>query len=193
MKVHLIHGIRSQGQCTVDDLLPYLSQWEVAYPDYGYIVELETPFVNQIIVGTLLPYIGQDDVLIGHSNGCALIYEAMQKLQKVGGAVFINAALERGITRPPSWPGIDVYFNSGDKVTEAAAIGAQLGIVDRDWGEMGHVGYSGNDPLIVNIDCGEQRNMPVVSGHSDLFSPQNITSWGPFIASRINEHITKAS
>jgi len=189
MKIHLIHGIRSVGQVSVDELVPYLTGFEIAYPDYGYILELETKIVNSIIVGAILPYVATDDVLVGHSNGCAVAFEVMSRLNKVGGAVFINAALRQDVVRPPSCPWIDVYFNAGDQITELAAVGARLGIVDGLWGEMGHAGYDGPDPQITNIDCCDERNMPMVWGHSAIFEKKNISAWGPYIAERIRKRL----
>jgi hypothetical protein len=40
------------------------------------------------------------------------------------GGIFINAALEQNILRRPWVPWIDVYFNAGDEITEAAQLGA---------------------------------------------------------------------
>jgi len=188
--IHLLHGIRTGGPSPIEGLIPYLTGFEVAYPDYGFVWELETRIVNSAIVGTLLPYVKASDILIGHSNGCAIAYEMMQRAPQVAGAVFINAALETNIVRPPSCPWIDVYFNPGDQITELAQIGAAVGVVDRDWGQMGHAGYSGTDINITNINCGEQRNMPIVSGHSDFFTDRNLASWGPYLATRIQEHVS---
>jgi len=189
MTIHLIHGIRSVGDCTVDEMVPYLTGFEVAYPDYGYILGIETRFVNGLIVGTLAPYIGPDDILICHSNGCAVAYELMHKLPQIGGAVFINAALQRAIVRPRSCPWIDVYFNAGDQATQLAAVGAVIGVVDPDWGEMGHAGYFGVDKAITNIDCANTPGMPIVSGHSDIFTAAKLADWAPFIVKRIQAHI----
>jgi hypothetical protein len=50
-----------------------------------------------------------------------------------------------------------VYFNAGDEITETAQLGAEIGITDPVWGEMGHAGYRGDDPFITNINCGDDR------------------------------------
>jgi hypothetical protein len=184
LTVHLIHGIHTAGFTpTLAGFLPLLKDWR--YPDYGYIYGLETRTLNPVIVGTLKPYIAPDDVLICHSNGCAIAYDLMQQERMVvAGAIFINAALERDIERPAGCPWIDVYFNSGDEITQAAKIGAALGLTDPVWGEMGHAGYSGRDPLIANIDCGNTPGMPAVSGHSDFGTPEKFAKWGPFALAR---------
>lgn len=170
----------------IEGLIPYLVPRAVAYPDYGWIAGLETRVVNPIIVGTIKPYIGPEDILICHSNGCAIGYDLMNRGVKMGGAIFINAALEQKINRPAGVPWIDVYYNSGDTVTEAAKLGAELGLTDLVYGEMGHAGYLGTDLAITNYNCGATLRMSVVSGHSDFFT--KLADWGPFLVKKLEAH-----
>ena len=192
--IHLIHGIHTEGPSPVEGLISYL-EGEVAYPDYGWIAGLETKIANPIVVGTLKPYVKPGDLMIGHSNGCAIIYDLLNQGVEVGGVVFINAALEQAITRPQKCPWIDVYFNSGDEITEAAKLGAELRLTDPVWGEMGHGGYKGTDLKITNINCGAYQGtpfaaagMPPVAGHSDFFTPSKLAIWGPYLVKRLKEH-----
>lgn len=180
MRVHLVHGIHTQGAGPIAGLAPFLKAAgfdEILCPDYGYILGLGTKVLNPVIVGTLLPYIQPGDCVVGHSNGCAILYDLMSKGAPIRKAAFINAALEQEIRPPASVTRIDVYFNAGDEVTEAAKLAEELGWVDLVWGEMGHAGYSGSNPNIVNHDCG-----PQVSGHSAFFEPANLAIWGPILA-----------
>jgi hypothetical protein len=188
MTVHLVHGIHTQGASPVQGLIPYLTAagFETRYPDYGWIAGLETKIANPIICGSLRPYIATDDIVVGHSNGCAILYDMLQSGLKVSGAVFINAALEQSIQ--PLAPWTDVYYNPGDDITEAAELGAKLGLTDRTWGAMGHGGYVGNAPSIVSYNCGLTSGMPVVWGHSDFFTPANLVFWAPFLIARIKQH-----
>jgi hypothetical protein len=180
---HLIHGIHDVGVTPIEKLIPYLAPYAVAYPDYGYILGVESREINPAIVGTMRPYVQQNDILIGHSNGCAIAYDLMNTGVKVAGAIFINAALTQDIKLPVECPWIDVYFNEGDEITEAAKVAAKLGIVDPVYGECGHAGYSGRDPAIRNFDCAHTPSMPICSGHSDFFN--HLEAWGPFLANRI--------
>jgi hypothetical protein len=161
---------------------------EVTYPDYGYELAIETRVINGMIEGTLLPYIKPGDVLIGHSNGCAIAYHLMLLGAPAEGAVFINGALETAIGRPGSCEWIDVYWNAGDDITEIAEIGADLHLYDSIWGELGHSGYIGFDPKITNINCGATAGLPAVSGHSDFFTPDKLKVWGPYLANRLKAH-----
>src|SRR5271170_6411985 len=107
MTVHLIHGIHTEGLSPINGLMPFLPA-PIAYPDYGWIAGLETKIANPIIVGCLAPYIARSDILICHSNGCAVAYDLMHRGVSVAGAIFINGALERNISRPIGCPWIDV-------------------------------------------------------------------------------------
>lgn len=187
--IHLLHGIRSGGPSWLEGFIPLFAPLAVAYPDYGWIEELETKRLNPIIVGVMRPYIQPTDVLICHSNGCAIAYDLMNAGVKMAGAVFINAALERNIVRPPTVGWIQVYFNAGDEITEAAQIAERLGLVDPVWGEMGHAGYSGADPLITNTDCGATPGEPFLSGHSDMGTPTKFTAWGELITQRVETEL----
>lgn len=194
MKIHLIHGIRSEPNSPVRNLIPYLQSagFQVKYPEYGYELALETRIFNPMFVGTLFPYIEPGDIFVCHSNGCALAYELMKRGVPVDGAIFINGALEQSIARPYPAKWIDVYFNSGDEITEAAKLGAAIGVVDREWGCLGHAGYIGGDDEISSINCGSTQGMPQVSGHSDFFTPGKLAAWAPYLIDRIHAHLARA-
>ena len=192
MRIILIAGIHTTlTNPTVPNLIPYLQSpvYNVAHPNYGYILAAETRRINPMCTRLLAPFIEGGDVLVGHSNGCNIIYDLLDVLVNAGnaprGLVFINAALEPKITLPADIEWCDDYFNGGDTVTEVAEIAAWLGTAPRTWGEMGHSGYVGTDPRITNHDCGNTPGMPKVNGHSDLFTPANLPMWGKFIGDRI--------
>lgn len=186
MRIHFIHGIRTIPTSPVDGILPYLKTIaETRFPDYGYELALDVRRINPMIVGALLPYIEPGDAIVGHSNGCAIACDLVQRGAPADQLVFINGAVNNDIGFPASVKRVDVYWNTGDTITEAARVGALLGLVDPSWGEMGHTGYRGNDPRVTNFDCGAAPDMPVVSGHSDFFSPAKLRHWGPFLAGRL--------
>jgi len=193
-RVHVVHGILDPvGKAGLLKLVPYLQQagFDVRVPDYGLITAVETRIANPIIVRTLCPYIEPGDLYIGHSNGCAIGYDLIHgEGVRLAGAVFINGALRRDIALPePTWA--DVYFNAGDEATVAAVTTAMLGLSDPVWGEMGHAGYSGSNPHITNIDCGQPAviSLPRVSGHSDIFTAGKVERWAPYIVQRILDRI----
>jgi hypothetical protein len=182
-------------------LVPYFRQagFDVRVPDYGLITAVETRIANPLIVRTLTPYVEPGDLYIGHSNGCAIGYDLMNAGARLAGAVLINAALRRDIKLvAPSW--VDVYYNEGDTATVAAVAAARLGLADPVWGDMGHAGYLGTDPSIVNIDCGKKskglatlrgtEDLPAVSGHADIFTPGKLEYWAPYIVRRVLTHVS---
>ena len=188
MIVHLLHGIHTSRPSVVQSLIPFIHEigLVVRYPDYGFELALETRRVNPAIVGAMLPYIEEGDVIVGHSNGCALAHDLVVAGAPVAGLVLINGALDERVVFPPIYPSwAHVYFNEGDTITEIAEIADRLGLVDTHWGEMGHIGYRGTDARVTNFDCAHTKDMPVVSGHGDIFSPDKIRLWGHFIADRI--------
>lgn len=190
MRVHVIHGIRTAGASQAPRaLLPYLAQSysDVVYVDYGYLPSIGSRQVNEFIVGALLDYMNEGDLFVGHSNGCAIGHELAKAGALFHGMVFINAALEPDIELMPYVKWVDVYYNAGDEITEAAQIAADLHLEDAVWGEMGHSGYSGNDPRITNVNCGANPPLPVVAGHSDIFT-NKISEWGPAIVKRMLAH-----
>lgn len=189
--IHLIHGIHTKGESPVEGLIPFLAPLAIRYPDYGYILGVETRIINPVIVGALRAYIEPGDIIIGHSNGCAVAYDLMRAGAPISGMVLINAAVEQTIVRQAPCKWIDVYFNSGDQITEAAKLGQEVGVTDPVWGQMGHAGYKGTDPAIVNFDCGSTPQMPMVSGHSDFFTPGKLTKWGPFLAERVKMRLAE--
>lgn len=180
--IHLLHGIHTgAGDPAVPALIPFLPGPH-KYPDYGWIAAIETRRINPAVIGSLIPYIEPEDVLIGHSNGCAIAYQIAREV-KVRGLIFINGALRTDIKIPAWVEFCHVYFNSDDNITRLAEFQADLpaALVDPMWGEMGHEGYVGSDQRVRNFDCGMTPSMPLVSGHSDIFSPEKIKTWGPFI------------
>ena len=188
MKLIFIHGIRTGPDSPVKHLIPFLSAlYDTRYVDYGYELAIETRPANPMIEGSIFPFIDDGDIAIGHSNGCAIIYDLIAMKAPLLGAIFINGALQTNIMCPSWMKFMDVYWNQDDDVTEVARIGEEIGIYPRDWGQLGHSGYSGTDPKITSIDCGRTSGMPVVSGHSDFFN--HLAEWGPFLVSRLQAHL----
>jgi hypothetical protein len=198
--IHLIHGIHTSfSDSTVPGLVPYLEKTgeRVVHPDYGYILALETKRINPMVVGLLKPYIEDGDILVGHSNGCAIIHELLAAGVQASGIVLINAALERNIVLPPWVKWCDVYFNEGDTITEVAELSEELGLTARCWGEMGHAGYKGDDTwttsITTNLDAGKTPFIPKASGHSAMILPPNLAKWGDLVQRRITANKLKGA
>ena len=189
MKVHLIHGIRTGPESPVKGLIPYLHEFDVRYVDYGYELAAETRLINPMIVGTILPYVEDGDICVCHSNGCAIGYDLASRGAMFVGAVYINGALDQTFARHAHIRFVTCYWNEGDSITEIAKIGEEFGIYPADWGQLGHTGYLGADPAIVNVNCGATPGMPKVDGHSDFFSPAKLAAWGPYLAKDLKQRL----
>src|SRR5208282_1489437 len=154
--IRAFHGIHTaSGQSAMTALFPYLGE-PVAWHDYGWIAALESRRINPVVAGSVRPCISPDDVLIGHSNGCAIIYELIQGGSWPRGVVFINGALRPDFILPKSVKWAHVYWNAGDDYVLLATVGAAEGLVDPSWGDLGHTGYTGADPRVTNYNCGPQ-------------------------------------
>src|ERR1700735_2990569 len=172
-RVIVVHGIMDPvGTAGILKLVPSLQAagFECLVPDYGLVEATEAKIVNPLMVSWARPFMQKGDIWLGHSNGCAIGYELLMTGTEFAGMVFINPALQPNVIFPPGvWA--DIYSNRGDDATVAAQVAHDFGIVDSLWGEMGHSGYSGSNPLIKNIFCDRSPPLPIVDGHSDIFTP----------------------
>lgn len=158
--------------------------FEVFVPDYGLITAIEARIWNPNAVRLLRPFMQPGDIWVGHSNGCAIGYELLITGSKFGGMVLFNPALDPKLHFPDGvW--VDVYCNAGDDATVAAQAGKDIGLLDPVWGEMGHSGYEGDNPMVMTVHADRTPSMPVVNGHSDIFSPRCWPTWDPYSIARI--------
>lgn len=188
--IHLLHGIHTSEQDnTVAQLMPFLSSTgeTVRYERYGYALAILTGIQNPFRARRFLQEVGPGDIAVGHSNGCDLIWRALELGAPIKGAVLINPALDDNIVFAPQLEWAYVLFNSGDG---AVGWANKLFLFDHPWGPMGRDGYTGTDKRIVNVDCGSDDLIPV-DGHSDIFSQDKIVYWGERIAALIGEKIEK--
>lgn len=180
LTAHLLHGfnVNDGGQGSIDRLKPYLARGGMIPidHDYGYFGLLDIRLfggnarVAKEVAASVLP----GDIGIGHSNGCAILAAAAALGAPFAGLVFINAALDEDCVVSKHVKFVHVYFNDGDYAVWAA----QVFKFKHPWGPMGRVGFKGEDPRYLNIDCS-----PDVQGHSDIFT--KLDKWGPYIVRQI--------
>jgi alpha-beta hydrolase superfamily lysophospholipase len=158
-------GFRATGFCVV-------------LPTYGYLPSLMIglfQWLDRRIADAMSAFIGEDDILLGHSNGGTLVY-LISKRTKIKGAILVNAALDSD--KLPDAKFIHVYYNEGDVISKLSAL-----IPFHPWGSMGGEGYSGSQPHVVNIDQGHPPNgLPPLNGHSDIFKHGKVRPWSRFMA-----------
>jgi len=180
MKVILVHGINTkEGMANVGRLKPFIERrgMECVLFEYGYLGAWRARWSNSEMARRLAHLVTPGDAVIGHSNGCAIIYlAAKEQKAKFGRVALINPALDAD--RKIAADQVDVYHNAGDDVVWASKL-----LLWHPWGEMGRCGADGD--WANNFDCGRTPGMPKVYGHSDIFTNRCLRAWGDLIAARM--------
>lgn len=155
---------------------------DVEFMGYGFVLTpWKTVAYSTAIAYTLANQVANDDpgetVLIGHSNGCNVISRASEIAVEMGypfpeHAIYISPALDRN-TDSHALERIDVLHTKKDQAVRWARW-----VPFSRWGDMGRVGYKGDDPAYTNHDCTDR-----IWGHSDWFDPCDIN----YTADRIEE------
>lgn len=178
----MVHGIRGENpEKHIGRLAPEFRKqgFSVLIPNYGSFSLFSLFISNMIdkkIASTIVPFIQPTDILLGHSNGAALVY-LITKHTRVRGAILINAALDSN--KLPEADFVHIYFNHGDMVASLSAL-----MPFTLWGAMGSVGYTGPvNHTVMNIDCGDPPyDLPALDGHSALFEDGNTAPWARFMS-----------
>lgn len=169
----LAAGFRAAGFCAV-------------LPSYGYVHPVIAGlflWIDKHIAQTIAGFIRPDDILVGHSNGCTLIYLITQ-IVRVRGVVLINPALDSMLV--PHAGFVHVYYNSSDFLTKLSAL-----VPFHPWGGMGGWGYEGKDRRVTNFNQAATPGVPQLRGHSAVFERGNIRPWARFMAERCIEELEK--
>ena len=190
MKCHLIHGIHtspnSRRLLSMRDDIEAGSGIETVYHEYGDIWAINTWWKNPRIAKRLLPEVKEGDVLVGHSNGCAIGMRMLRLGAPAVGLVCLNGALDSNITLPPQLKFMHVYYNSGDGVVGLTRTPVVRLSFDALWGTIGCSGYLGKDERVWQLDCGKADDgMPDLAGHSSIIDPPHASAWGRFVGLQI--------
>lgn len=195
MKIHLVHGLHAeQPGGTVVKLEPYFRDagYDVVVHNYGYAAAATARFLNPIRARRLAKYISPDDVIVGHSNGCALAWMITSGYDgwlsdvpptPCTGLVLVNGALDTDVEfHNVKW--VHVYHNAGDETVDLSNF-----MFKHPWGALGKYGYQGEDARVTNIDTGGTAHMPKVWGHSAIFYPPCADSWGKYIETKVTAEL----
>lgn len=161
MIIVLVHGfnVSDGGKRTIDTLIPHLVDmgYDVKEFDYGWVGLLGVRFGNKKRAKMLAAMAGPEDIVIGHSNGCAIMALAMEMGMTISSGVFIHPALNRTWCPPENAAKkITVYYSAKDRATWIAKF-----LINHIWGDMGTVGPVSVWDGWVSVDDG--------MGHSDGF------------------------
>lgn len=184
--IHLIHGIHpSQKGGTVAKLVPYLMQrgYKIMVHEYGLALAITARFLNGRRAKKIGKSVKYGDIIVGHSNGCAIAH-LIQQERFVSGIIMINPALEEDAEfNKVNW--VHVYHNKGDNAVHWSEL-----LVAHPWGEMGRTGYIGFDSRVVNFDGKAIKTLPRLDGHSAFFDEANIGPWSSFMMDRMEDAYT---
>lgn len=191
-RIVIIHGarFRTKDKINMENLGQCFREqgFEVIIPQYGFLPAFIIGLflsLDKHIAESMAGFIHEDDILVGHSNGATLVY-LISQYQKIRGAVLINAALDTELV--PNAAFVHVYYNKDDDVAELSKF-----VPFHIWGNMGTVGYEGDDSRVTNFDTGNpvDDSLPKLSGHSDIFTEGKIRAWACFISGRCLSELAK--
>ena len=190
MRVHLLHGIHtsknSRRLLSMREDIEAGSGIETVYHEYGDIWAINTWWKNPIIAKRFLPLVKPGDVLVGHSNGCAIGMRMLRLGAPAVGLVCLNGALLDNIPVPEQLRFMHVYYNSGDTVVGLTRTPVVRLSFDPLWGTMGRTGYVGEDKKVWKLDCGTRDDaMPDLGGHSSIIDQPHSHAWGRFVGAQI--------
>jgi hypothetical protein len=184
-----VHGfnVKDDGQHSIDTLKPAVSHFRNIHAvdyDYGWLGLFGVRFLNWRLGKALSGMIQNQDILVGHSNGCAVIYNAVMRSQH--GCVlafFVAPALDSDVEFPPEKFRRVVVLHSKHDIP----VRLSKYLPFHTWGEMG--AYGAKHPNVKNIDCTQWAK-----GHSAYFAPENQPKTRAILAAEIrNAFATPAS
>lgn len=183
-RVVFLHGIKTRRS---NEKLRQLAEafaregFSVVIPYYGYVPAIFSGLVgwfDSLLAETLSPFIRDDDILVGYSNGAAIVYMISERV-RIRGAVLINPALNPEVA--PAAGFVHVYYNKGDWVCGLAGL-----LPFHLWGSMGRDGCSLLG--VVNYDeAHPPEGLPPFTGHRGFFRGENLLVWSKFVAQQAME------
>lgn len=186
----IVHGINcaDNGADTVMQIAPHAEEFsEVINHCYGWIGPIGAIFKNKKIARKLvsaveLHRISHDgNYVIGHSNGCAIVVEALRQGARFKSVLLINPALNVSTVFPPGDYTVTVVHTKHDKAVKAARFFDFVPVIELIipdiWGAMGARGYTGRDPRITNLDWSD-----ILESHTHIFDEKIMGAVGPVLA-----------
>lgn len=180
MRIHLIPGINIRHYYeSIGVFGDYFRKMGITVVDHPKFIPFGTAFLqNRGFIREIANTAHAADVLVAHSNGCAVAH-GVSKLMKVKGLIFLNAALDRKLS-PGYVDFIHNWYCPGDDVLPFSKL-----IPNHEWGNAGKKGIISQDPRVKNHNM--KNYVPAVRGHSDIFDGKHAHFWAPRIGRLILE------
>ncbi len=208
--VHFIHGFNERHRFGNPRIAAVAKQLnDIADENIGIMIhdygrwDLVATRNNENIARLIASTVNDGDILVGFSNGCAVIARICKIIDKPDALVFIQPALKKGWRAPKFIKRVVVFWNPYDVVTVAGKWWRRAANLlpwnwkkDKQhlWGEMGHKGYTGKDDRYiqyntVNTKLSNGTIMPKAKGHDGW---RKSKEWIDFIASEINDYANRS-
>lgn len=176
-KAYLLHGfnVKDRGAGSVDKLFPYLVQagYEPVELDYFRKGRIGVRLCNKGMANIIAQTVEPGSIAIGHSNGCAIIHMATHFGAGFSQVVYINPALNNDLVPGAQVGKFHVWHSPSDKAVRLAKF-----IPGSLWGNMGAVGYRGDDMRAANYNKEDDYAMSSDS-HSDVFNDDLLAYFAP--------------
>lgn len=179
-RVILLHGfnVSDEGDRSIGRLQPYFERagFSVKRPRYGWLGLLGVRILNGRFSRLIADLAEPGDVVVGHSNGCAIATQAADLGAPFRILILLNPALDRDHQFARQLEEIHVWHSPSDSPVALARF-----LPWHSWGDMGAVGYRGKfDPRVHSYN--KENTYPVSSkAHSDVFEPAKLEFFGPHI------------
>ncbi len=183
-RVILLHGfnVTDEGCATVGKLAPYFERrgFAVKRPRYGWRGLLGVRFLNNTFGRLVADLSEPGDIVVGHSNGCAIAVKALEHGAIFDQLVLINPALDSDYEFPANVRRVHVWHSPSD-----APVRFAKWLPWHSWGDMGAVGYTGDDPRVVSYDKERGFIGMSSSAHSDVFEDRKLEFFAPIIVDQV--------
>lgn len=172
----LLHGfnVSDGGVSTVGRLLPLLPDSKVW--SYGWLGLFGVRFFNGRIARMLADSLTDGCVVVGHSNAAAIIHRALQldNCPSIKRVVLIRPALDSSVEFGDKVERVDVFHHHDDLPVSMSRF-----IPCHEWGDMGAVGYEGDELNVFNHDSsvlfGEY------AGHHSAFANESFGAFAKYL------------
>lgn len=185
----LVHGfnVRDRGVGTVGRLRFFFTArgWDVINFDMGWmgLIQVRTQnkkhAQNVAAAARTAKTLGSEVIAVGHSNGCRILHHATSDFDApIDRIAYINPALDPDLAPGRHVDSLHVYHSPSDKPVRLARY-----LPSHTWGNMGAVGYLGEDPRVFNFNK-EIALIPSVA-HSDFADEDKLPFYGPLIVNNL--------
>ena len=174
--IFLLHGfnVSDGGASTVGRLLPVLPNARI-WP-YGWLGLFGVRLFNGRIAKMLAASLTPGCVVVGHSNAAAIMHRVLQldSCPTIERLVLIRPALDSVVEFGDKVERVDVFHHHGD-----APVSMSRFIPCHEWGNMGAIGYDGDESHVFNHDSA--KLFGEYAGHHSAFANESFGAFAMYL------------